>query len=214
MEKHIIKIKNLGLKRWDEISLNMYKFTCSRNENTLDEIWFVEHYPVYTIGQSTFIQKKMRTFKNIPLFYSHRGGKITYHGPGQQLMYLLIDLNRLNINVKNLLNIIENVLICTLKMFNIQGVSKKNMPGIYIHNKKICSIGLRIKNGCSLHGIALNVNMNMYPFSLINPCGFKNIQMTQIKNFQLNVSLISVRNMLIKYFLKYLNIYISQKNYT
>jgi len=196
-----IIIKDLGLKNWEETAYSMYKFTSLRTALSLDEIWFVEHYPVFTLGQSSSTNN-VYISKDIPLFFSNRGGKITYHGPGQQLIYFLIDIVRLGINIRQLISIMKKIIIETLDHFYIIGMFKKKNPGIYVKEKKICSLGLRIKHGCSLHGLALNVNMDLHPFKLINPCGCSDIKMTQIKNLNPQISYIQVKNILVKKCLK------------
>lgn len=195
-----IIIRDLGLQKWEEIAYAMYEFTSSRTIYSKDEIWFVEHYPVFTLGQNSS-KEKIYVSKKIPLFFSNRGGQTTYHGPGQQLIYFLIDIMRLGINIRQLINIMEKIVIDTLDNFNITGISMKK-PGIYVKEKKICSLGLRIKHGRSLHGLALNINMDLEPFELIDPCGIPNMKMTQIKKYQPKITCTQVKCILVKQCLK------------
>nr|WP_261978192.1 lipoyl(octanoyl) transferase LipB [Buchnera aphidicola] len=180
----------------------MTYFTNFRNENTLDEIWFVEHYPIYTQGQFEYNSLK-KNINNIPILYTNRGGKITYHGPGQQVVYLLLNLKRLKINIRQLLSIINNVVLNTLYYFSIIG-NTGIIPGIYVEKKKICSIGLRIKKYFTLHGFSLNIKMNLEPFKYIHPCGDSTIIMTHMYDINKHISLEIVRKILIKNFFIFL----------
>lgn len=198
--KNII-IKNLGLNHWSYTYKKMKKFTQTRNDETLDEIWLVEHYPIYTNGIRK-TNNNIHEINNIPVLLSDRGGKITYHAPGQQIVYTLINLKKRNLNIVKLINIIKNIILQTLSYFSILAITNKQFPGIYVKNKKICSFALKIYNGCSYHGFALNVNMNLKPFKNIYPCGNKNIKMTQMKNYQKDIKLDDVKKILIKKIIK------------
>jgi len=173
----IIRWKGLQdyLACWDA----MRTFTNQRNENTTDEIWLLEHPPVFTQGQNGKPEHILQP-GNIPVIKIDRGGQVTYHGPGQLIVYLLVDIQRKKINVRQLVTILENAVIALLAHFNIAGVAKREAPGVYVDAKKICSVGLRIRRGSSYHGLALNVRMDLEPFSRINPCGFSELKMTQI----------------------------------
>lgn len=160
----------------------MRQFTDARDENTPDEIWLVEHPPIYTLGQAGKSEHILNA-GHIPVIQTDRGGQVTYHGPGQLMMYVLIDIKRLNMGVRKLVSILENSVIDLLKEFNVDAKSKCDAPGVYINDAKICSIGLRVRRGCSYHGLALNVDMDLSPFNGINPCGFQHLQMTQLKDF-------------------------------
>ncbi|QCI26742.1 lipoyl(octanoyl) transferase LipB [Buchnera aphidicola (Thelaxes californica)] len=194
-----IFVRKLGIQKWEYIYRNMNFFTEIRNANTVDEIWLVEHYPIFTIGQTEYINQKknINCYNNIPVMPSNRGGKITYHGPGQQIVYFLINLKRMNLNIRNFINLIETIVINTLNFFSIQSISSTIHPGIYIKKKKICSFGLRIKKNCTLHGLSLNVKMDLRPFNNIEPCGLKNIKMTQISDFFSDITIQNVQNVLI-----------------
>ncbi|CAL4320718.1 lipoyl(octanoyl) transferase LipB [Buchnera aphidicola] len=197
MNKTPIIIRNLGLLPWKIVFDKMNYFVDTRNLKTIDEIWLVEHYPIFTTGQSEG-KLKIDSIRNIPVMASNRGGKITYHGPGQQVIYFLLNLKNNHIDLRKLLLLIESILLNTLKSFLIFGSSNKTYPGIYVNQKKICSIGLRIKNGCCLHGCSINVNMNLTPFTYIKPCGLNNIKMTQINDIQHNITMSMTRKILIK----------------
>jgi lipoyl(octanoyl) transferase len=175
----------------------MNDFVTLRNLHTFDEIWFVEHYPIFTQGQSQ-TQKNMIFSNMIPIVKTNRGGQITYHGPGQQILYFLIDIRRRKISIRTLIKIMQIIVVETLKKFSLHSYIKNLLPGVYVNKKKICSLGLRVQNGSTLHGLALNVNMDLTPFSYIYPCGDKNIQMTQIQNFYPNIQIKDVRKVLIQ----------------
>ncbi|CAL4320670.1 lipoyl(octanoyl) transferase LipB [Buchnera aphidicola] len=196
-KKNTIIIRNLGITYWKNIFDSMNVFTDIRNNNTLDEIWFVEHYPIFTQGQIEY-NKKEQYIKKIPVVHSNRGGKITYHAPGQQIVYFLLDLKRLKINIKTLLFLMETVILETLYKFSIYANNKKKNPGIYVKNKKICSIALRIKRGCCLHGFALNISINLKPFTYIHPCGDSNIIMTKMDIYNKNATICTVYKVLIE----------------
>lgn len=205
MKNKIIFFRYLGLENWLTTVKKMNDFTMLRDFYTFDEIWFVEHYPIFTQGQNKK-KENIHFIHDIPILNTDRGGQITYHGPGQQILYFLIDLKRRKINIRQLIDIMQKIVIETLKHFSIQAYVKKKLPGVYVNEKKICSLGLRVKKGSTLHGLALNVNMDLTPFNYIYPCGDINIKMTQIKDFNSNVQLEDIRIMLIKELSKFLNI--------
>ncbi|AMA65039.1 Octanoyltransferase [Candidatus Arsenophonus lipoptenae] len=207
--KNNIILRQFGICIYQSIYDAMHKFTKIRNTNTLDELWLVEHYPVFTQGQNG---KKEHLINpgDIPVIQSDRGGQITYHGPGQQLMYILLDLKRNKINVRELINILENTVINTLFEFGIISYSQNKIPGVYVKQKKICSLGLRIHKGCSLHGLALNINMDLSPFQRINPCGLPGMQMTQLNDFIHGIQKKDVAYLLIKHFCNLLNLKIKK----
>lgn len=157
----------------------MQEFTVQRNADTPDEFWIVEHPPVYTLGLSGK-REHLLNLTDIPVVHSDRGGQVTYHGPGQLVIYTLLDIKRLQINIRELVSLLENAMIATLADFNITANAKADAPGVYVQGKKIGSIGLRIKNHCSYHGLSLNNAMDLHPFSHINPCGYSGLQMTQL----------------------------------
>lgn len=173
-------MRDLGRSDYQETLLKMQTFTASRSAQKADELWLTEHDSVYTMGLN---RKDVRLPANkIPLVNVDRGGKITYHGLGQVIIYLLIDLNRRNLKVRQLVNIIENSIIELLANFNITAVAKNDAPGVYVNGKKIASVGLRLKNNCCYHGLSLNVDMDLTPFEAIDPCGYKGLEMTQTKD--------------------------------
>ncbi|ABF13905.1 lipoyl(octanoyl) transferase LipB [Candidatus Palibaumannia cicadellinicola] len=174
-------IRQLGIQAYQLVLVAMQRFTERRKANTIDEIWLVQHPPVFTQGNASESEYLLLIPGDIPVVQSDRGGKITYHGPGQQVMYVMLDLRRRNLLVRDLITILEKTVITTLYKFAITtAYSKKDAPGVYVGDDKICSIGLRIRKGCSLHGLALNIAMDLSPFLLINPCGEVGLRMTQL----------------------------------
>ncbi|MCF6194250.1 MAG: lipoyl(octanoyl) transferase LipB [Kangiellaceae bacterium] len=176
------KFRNLGLTDYQSVWKEMQEFTQQRNEQTIDEIWFVEHSPVFTQGQAGK-EEHLLMPGDIPVVQADRGGQVTYHGPGQQVVYFLVDLKRKKMGVRQLVTAIENIVIELLAFYNICSSAKSDAPGVYVEEKKICSLGLKIKRGCSFHGLALNVNMDLEPFSRINPCGYAGLEITQVSEF-------------------------------
>ena len=172
-------VKRLGRQDYEPIWQAMHDFTDHRTEETCDEVWLVEHNPVFTQGQAGKEEHLINT-GDIPVVQSDRGGQVTYHGPGQLVAYFLINLRRKKIGVRELVTHIENLVINTLKNYNIESAARPDAPGVYVDGKKICSFGLRIRKGCSFHGLALNVNMDLSPFLRINPCGYAGMEMVQM----------------------------------
>lgn len=174
-------LRNLGVTDYLSTWQAMQEFTSSRDTDTSDEIWLTEHPPVYTLGLNRRgVSLPLRS--DIPLVETDRGGKITYHGPGQVVVYLLLDLNRLNLAVKPLVQCIENIVVEALRIYQVEAELIEDAPGVYVGKRKIASLGLRVKKGYSYHGFSLNVDMDLSPFSSIDPCGFKGLEVTQLRN--------------------------------
>ncbi|OOF37722.1 lipoyl(octanoyl) transferase LipB [Rodentibacter heidelbergensis] len=206
MTKRQLIVRQLGLQDYQEIWHKMQNFTDNRQTDTLDEIWLVEHPPVFTQGQAGKPEHLLQT-SEIPVVQSDRGGQITYHGPGQQVMYVLIDIRRQqNLNVRQLVTALEQSVVKTLADYGIEGYPKADAPGVYIDGKKICSLGLRIRKGCSFHGLAFNINMDLTPFHYINPCGYAGLEMCQLADFieKKEATLDKVSPKLIKHFVELL----------
>ncbi|MCX7116569.1 MAG: lipoyl(octanoyl) transferase LipB [Legionellales bacterium] len=191
-----MKIHALGMQPYELVWEDMKLFTANRDAHTLDEIWLLEHFPVYTQGQAGKPEHVLKT-NNIPIVQSDRGGQITYHGPGQLVAYILVDIQRRHMGVRSLVCQLEQLLIKLLHHFKIPSHTLTGAPGVYVDDQKIASIGLRVKNGRTYHGIALNVTMDLRPFSDINPCGYAKLQMTQMKAFDSQISLAEVSQQLI-----------------
>ena len=183
----MVTTRNLGLQDYVTTWQDMQRFNQDRNADTADELWIVEHFPVYTLGLNGKREHLLNT-GNIPVVNSDRGGQATYHGPGQLVIYTLLDINRLNLGVRQLVTILEQAMICTLAQYGIVAVSRADAPGVYVNDKKIGSIGLRIKKNCSYHGLSLNNDMDLRPFDYINPCGYSGLKVTQISDLGITIS--------------------------
>lgn len=177
----------------------MHHYTDQRDDQSRDEIWLVEHPPVFTQGQAGKAEHLLMP-GDIPVVQSDRGGQVTYHGPGQQVMYVLIDIKRRKLGVRQLVTFLEETVIATLAEFGVSARARADAPGVYVGEEKICSLGLRIRKGCSFHGLALNVAMDLSPFLRINPCGYAGMSMTQLKRFQPEVTTEQVRAPLVSAF--------------
>ncbi|KZX69228.1 octanoyltransferase [Vibrio sp. HI00D65] len=172
-------VKKLGRQDYEPVWKAMHKFTDERTEEDVDQVWLVEHNPVFTQGQAGKAEHVLNA-GDIPVIQSDRGGQVTYHGPGQLVAYFLINIRRKKFGVRDLVTHIENLVINTLKAYNIDSAARPDAPGVYVDGKKICSLGLRIRRGCSFHGLALNVDMDLSPFLRINPCGYQGMEMAQV----------------------------------
>ena len=173
-------IKHLGLQDYTSVWRDMQSFTDNRDDSTPDEIWCVEHPPVFTQGQAGKAEHILNP-GNIPVIPVDRGGQVTYHGPGQLVMYPLIDIRRMSMGVRCLVSHLENSVIEVLAMYDIEAHSDPKAPGVYVASgAKICSVGLRIRKGRSFHGLAFNINTDLTPFSGINPCGYAGLQVTSM----------------------------------
>ena len=176
-----MQIHNLGLRPYQEIWDAMRACTAARDADSADQIWLVQHPPVYTQGQAGKPEHLLAP-GDIPVIQIDPGGQITYHGPGQTVMYLLLDLRRAGIGIRALVSLIEESVIGYLQELGIRAQSRIDAPGVYVDGKKIASLGLRVRGGCTYHGVALNVDMDLEPFSRINPCGLVGMQMTQLRD--------------------------------
>ncbi|MCA3892986.1 lipoyl(octanoyl) transferase LipB [Vibrio vulnificus] len=190
-------VKRLGRRDYLPVWQAMHEFTDTRNEETPDEVWLVEHNPVFTQGQAGKAEHLLNT-GDIPVVQSDRGGQVTYHGPGQLVAYFLINLRRKKLGVRDLVATIENLVINTLKAYNIDSAARPDAPGVYVDGRKICSLGLRIRKGCSFHGLALNVNMDLSPFLRINPCGYQGMEMVQVSELGGPTDIALVEQQLVK----------------
>ena len=174
-----LTIRSLDTCDYAPIWQAMLEFTDTRIPETQDELWLLQHHPVITQGLAGKAEHILNPHQ-IPVVTSDRGGQATYHGPGQLMVYTLFDLKRRKISPRQLVNQLEQTIIDFLQLYDISAKRKENAPGVYQKEEKICSIGLRVRKGCSLHGLALNVNMDLTPFSYINPCGFEGLKITQL----------------------------------
>lgn len=159
----------------------MHKFTAARTADTVDELWVLQHEPVFTQGQAGKAEHVLNP-GNIPVIQSDRGGQVTYHGPGQLIVYFLLDVRRRDAGVRMLVDLIEQSLLRVLGSYGIAGELRKSAPGVYVGERKIAALGLRIRRGCSMHGLSFNIDMDLEPFSRINPCGYAGMECTQLKD--------------------------------
>ena len=175
-------IRQLGIRPYLQTYHAMREFTEQREAAANDEIWILQHEPVFTQGMNGQAKHILREFE-IPVVATDRGGQVTYHGPGQLIIYFLLDLKRLQSGVRTLVNRLEESVIQTLMAQKINATRRKGAPGVYVQEKKISALGVRVKRGCCYHGISLNVDMDLNPFSMINPCGYANLELTQVSDF-------------------------------
>lgn len=204
MNENTLIVRQLGRQRYMPIWQKMQDFTDTRDENTPDEIWLVEHESVFTQGQAGKDEHLLAP-GDIEVIKVDRGGQVTYHGPGQQMMYVLFNLRRLKIGVRELVTLLEECIIESLAEYGIEAYAKADAPGVYVKDSKIASLGLRVRRGCSFHGLALNVNMDLSPFLRINPCGYAGMNMVQTKELDGPQNLESAGEGLVKHMIKKLN---------
>ena len=175
-------VRHLGQQPYESVWQDMQRFTEQRDKNTNDEIWIVQHPPVFTLGKAGKAEHLLNT-GDIPVVQVDRGGQVTYHGPGQLVVYVLLDLNRLKLGIRELVTRLENCVIGLLSEYDVKAESKKEAPGVYVDGRKIAALGLRVRRGCCFHGLALNVDMDLEPFARINPCGYEGLETTQLSDF-------------------------------
>ena len=180
-----VNIKYFGIVDYISTWQKMKDFTLARTKNTFDEIWLLQHPPVYTLGVAGKMEHLLRN-DGVSVIRTDRGGQITYHGPGQIIAYLLLDVRRLKLGVRELVRQMEGAVIDLLEEYSVDTKFREDAPGVYVDNAKIAALGLKIKNGCCYHGIALNVDMDLTPFSAINPCGYSGLEITQTSDLGIN----------------------------
>jgi len=195
--KTLLITRDLGLCDYQQTWQRMIAFTDARTESTPDEIWLLQHPPVFTQGLAGKAEHVLNA-GDIPVIQADRGGQVTYHGPGQLVAYLLFDLRRLNIGIRQMVRLLEQSVVDLLAEYAIVASGRCDAPGVYVNDTKICSIGLRVRKGCTYHGIALNVTMDLEPFCRINPCGFKQLQMTQISQWVSEIKIPDVMPVLVQ----------------
>ena len=198
-------VKFLGRVDYEPTWRAMQQFTDSRTENTPDEIWILEHPPVYTLGLAGKEEHLLQS-TDIPIVKVDRGGQVTYHGPGQLVAYLLIDFKRLGIGVRELVRRIENSVIDLLAEFGIAANGDVDAPGVYVNGEKIAALGLRIKNRAVYHGLSLNIDMDLTPFTWINPCGYANLKVTQMKDLGAHITVEEAAQRLLPHLERHLSV--------
>ncbi|WP_233152913.1 lipoyl(octanoyl) transferase LipB [Motiliproteus sp. MSK22-1] len=191
-------VRQLGLQPYMPILAAMQQFTDSRDSDTSDEIWLLEHEPVFTQGQAGK-EEHLLAPGDIPVVKVDRGGQVTYHGPGQLIVYLLLNLKRLKIGVRELVTLMEESIVHVMKLYAVEAYPKADAPGVYVKEDKLASLGLRVRRGCSFHGLALNVDMDIAPFQRINPCGYPGLQMVQVKQLAEKATMDEISRHLLEY---------------
>lgn len=175
----LCRVRELGRQPYEPVWRAMQRFTDERDASTVDELWVVEHDPVFTLGQAGKDEHVLAP-GDIPVIHVDRGGQVTYHGPGQIVVYPLLDLRRLRIGVREYVNRIEQAIIDTLEEWNIHAERREGAPGVYATGAKIAALGIRVRRGCSFHGLAFNIAMDLEPFLRINPCGYQGLRVTSM----------------------------------
>lgn len=188
----MIIVRSLEREDYEPLWRHMQSFTDSRDETTPDEIWFTEHPPVFTLGLNAS-REHLLDAGDIPVVQVDRGGQVTFHGPGQLMIYPLIDLRRAKIGVRNLVTGLEQSIVELVAAHGIAGKARKDAPGVYVDDRKIASVGLRIRRGASFHGMALNIAVDLEPFSRINPCGFSDLEVTDLETLGISLDRESIR---------------------
>lgn len=178
-DPNTLVVRHLGLKPYNRVWRAMRDFTDKRGSDANDELWVVNHPPVFTLGQAGK-EEHLIAPGEIPVVQSDRGGQVTYHGPGQLVIYLLLNLRRLKIGVRDLVNLVENSIVQLLASYDIEAAAKPDAPGVYVNDAKIASLGLRVRKGCSYHGLSFNLNMDLEPFNRINVCGYQGLSVVQL----------------------------------
>ncbi|MEY3808770.1 MAG: lipoyl(octanoyl) transferase LipB [Pseudomonadota bacterium] len=182
-----INLRNLGIQPYESTWQDMQRFTQNRDAQSVDELWITEHPPVYTLGLNGKREHLLATGA-IPVIQSDRGGQVTYHGPGQLIIYTLLDIKRLNLGIRPLVTLLEQAIIFALAEYGISASARVDAPGVYVGNKKIGSIGLRIKKNCSYHGLSINNHMDLSLFDRINTCGYSELEVTQLADLGVIIS--------------------------
>lgn len=200
---HMVAIRDLGRQDYVPLWHAMQRFTDARTDATGDEIWFTEHPPVFTMGLNAS-EEHLLAPGDIPVVQIDRGGQVTFHGPGQLMIYPLLDLRRAAMGVRTLVTALEQSVVDLAAEFGIPAASRADAPGVYVAGDKLASVGLRIRRGCSFHGMALNVDIDLEPFSRINPCGYAELKMTDLKRLGADIGFHDVWPRLLPHFLRHL----------
>jgi lipoyl(octanoyl) transferase len=201
---NIIIVQHLGLADYESTWHNMQAFTASRTPDTVDELWFLQHPPVYTLGRNSK-PEHLHDTRDIPVIPVDRGGQVTYHGPGQLVVYTLLDLTRRRLGVQSLVRLLEQTVIDLLADYRVTGHRRDKAPGVYVNGRKIAALGLRVKHGRAFHGLSLNVDMDLEPFTRINPCGFNDLEVTCMTDLGMDISLDAAATRFQEYFERLLN---------
>ena len=184
----VLVVRHLGRVGYTTAWHDMQRFTNSRDLNTPDELWFLEHHPVFTLGRNGK-QEHLHNTGDIPVISTDRGGQVTYHGPGQLIVYPLLNIKRRRLGVQSLVRILEQSVIDLLSDYSLDAQRREKAPGVYVDDRKLAALGLRIRKGCSFHGLSLNADMDLSPFSMIDPCGYSGLEVTQLKDLGVDASM-------------------------
>ncbi len=204
-----VVVRSLGKRDYEPVWRAMQQFTDTRSPQTPDEIWFTEHPPVFTLGLNAS-REHLLSPGDIPVVQIDRGGQVTYHGPGQLMIYPLIDLKRAGLGIRNLITGLEQSVVDLLAEFSIDGFSRADAPGVYVKGQKVASVGLRVRRGASYHGMALNVDLDLEPFSRINPCGMRELTVTDLRHLDVEIDLSSAAGQLLEHLLRHLRLQIAR----
>jgi len=189
-------VNQLGKQEYQPVWQAMQDFTLARNSHTVDELWVVEHPPIFTLGRNGK-ESHILNKSDIPIIKVDRGGQVTYHGPGQLVLYFLLDLHRRKLGIRQLVTLIEDCLVALLNQHKIDAYSDRKAPGVYVNKQKIAALGLRVSKGCTTHGLSLNIDMDLSPFQDINPCGYENLEITQCKDLGISDNFQELTNALL-----------------
>ena len=200
-----MKTRYLGRQDYVPLWREMQQFTDERDESTSDEIWFCEHPPVFTLGLNAS-KEHLLAPGDIPVVQIDRGGQVTFHGPGQLMVYPLIDIRRANIGVRTLVTALEQSVVDLAAEFHVAAAARADAPGVYVEGDKLASVGLRIRRGSSFHGMALNVDVDLEPFTRINPCGYAELKMTDLHRLGIDLQLAATSEKLLPHFLRHLGL--------
>ena len=200
-----MKTRFLGRRDYVPLWREMQAFTDERDASTPDEIWFCEHPPVFTLGQNAS-KEHLLAPGDIPVVQIDRGGQVTFHGPGQLMVYPLIDIRRANIGVRKLVTALEQSVVNLAADYKVEAAARADAPGVYVGDDKLASVGLRIRRGSSFHGMALNVDVDLEPFTRINPCGYAELEMTDLHRLNINLQLEETADQLLPHFLRHLGL--------
>lgn len=201
----MIIIRALGRRDYEPLWREMQEFTDARTQDTPDELWFTEHPPVFTLGLNAD-RSHLLAPGDIPVIQVDRGGQVTYHGPGQLMIYPLIDLRRRGLGVRDLVTALEHSVVDVAEKFGIEAAARPDAPGVYVEGRKIASVGLRIRRGASFHGMALNIDVDLDPFGRINPCGFRDLEVSDLRRLGVTADRETIRLLVQEYLLKHLGI--------
>lgn len=200
-----VQTRALGRRAYESVWRAMQEFTDTRDARTPDELWFTEHPPVFTLGLNAS-REHLLAPGDIPVVQADRGGQVTYHGPGQLMIYPLVDLKRAGLGIRQLVTALEQSVVDLMAEFDIEAVSKAEAPGVYVEGRKLASVGLRVRRGASYHGMALNVDLDLEPFSRINPCGFTNLEMIDLASLGIHEDMASIAARFQEYLLRRLQL--------